>query len=153
MKKLNILNVLILSFALSFTSCASAQELSLEDYLLGYNYESRTDMKIRSEELAMLLAENKAQLIDIRFEEEYKSWNMPYAISIPLPDLPNNLDKLDKRKIIVTACPHKDRAIIAMTYLKTKGYKVKYLTDGLIGLAGYLRGNNAYNFINEKTQN
>ena len=74
---------------------------------------------------------------------------MPYAISIPLPDLPNNLDKLDEKKIIVTACPHKDRAIIAMTYLKTQGYKVKYLTDGLIGLAEYLRGNNAYNFIDE----
>ena len=72
---------------------------------------------------------------------------MPFAISIPLPDLPNNLNKLDKNKIIVTACPHKDRAIIAMTYLKTKGYRVKYLTDGLTGLAEYLRGNNAYNFI------
>ena len=74
---------------------------------------------------------------------------MPFAISIPLPDLPKNLDKLDKEKIIVTACPHKDRAIIAMTYLKTKGYKVKYLTDGLLGLANNLRGDNARDFINE----
>ena len=30
---------------------------------------------------------------------------MPFAISIPLPDLPKNLDKLDEEKIIVTACP------------------------------------------------
>jgi len=34
-----------------------------------------------------------------------------------------------------------------MIYLKTKGYKVKYLTDGLLGLAGNLRGDNAYDFI------
>ncbi len=146
MKKINLL---FLAVALLFSSCATAQELSLEDYLLNYDYESRMDMKIKSKQLVGLLKANKAQLIDIRFEEEYKSWNMPYAISIPLPDLPNNLDKLDKKKIIVTACPHKDRAIIAMTYLKTQGYKVKYLTDGLIGLAEYLRGNNAYNFIDE----
>ncbi len=141
------LYLIILAVSLTFASCSTAQELSLEDYLLDYNYEARTDMKIRSKELVRLLKDNKAQLIDIRFEEEYRSWNMPIAINIPLPDLPNNLDKLDKKKLIVTACPHKDRAIIAMTYLKTKGYKVKYLTDGLIGLAEYLRGNNAYNFI------
>ncbi len=138
---------IVLGVSRTVSSCSTAQELSLENYLLDYNYEARTDMKIRSKELARLLKDDKAQLIDIRFEEEYRSWNMPIAINIPLPDLPNNLDKLDKKKLIVTACPHKDRAIIAMTYLKTKGYRVKYLTDGLIGLAEYLRGNNAYNFI------
>ncbi len=146
---MNRISLVFLAISLLFSSCASAQELSLENYLLNYDYESRTDMKIKSKELVRLLNDNKAQLIDIRFEEEYKSWNMPIAISIPLPDLPNNLSKLDKKKIIVTACPHKDRAIIAMTYLKTQGYQVKYLTDGLIGLAEYLRGNNAYNFINQ----
>ncbi len=31
--------------------------------------------------------------------------------------------------------------------METKGYKVKYLSDGLIGLADYLRGDNAFNFI------
>lgn len=143
------LYLIIIGLVLTFSSCISAQEMSLEDYLLNYDYDSRKDMKIQSKELVNLLKYNKVQLIDIRFEEEYKSWNMPFAISIPLPDLPNNLHKLNKSKIIVTACPHKDRAIIAMTYLKTKGYRVKYLTDGLIGLAEYLRGNNSYNFIHE----
>ena len=144
---MKIISILFLVFTLNFTSFVKAQELNLEDYLLKYDYESRIEMKIQSKELIELLKENKAQLIDIRFEEEYKSWNMPIAISIPLADLPNNLDKIDKSKIIVTACPHKDRAIIAMIYLKTKGYNVKYLTDGLLGLVGNLRGDNAYYFI------
>lgn len=140
----------ILYFILFFIATnAMAQKVSLEDYLLTYDYESRREMKINSEQLVELLKSGKAQLIDIRFEEEYKSWNMPFAISIPLPDLPNNLDKIDKSKIIVTACPHKDRAIIAMTYLKTQGYEVKYLTDGLLGLASNLRGDNAREFINQ----
>lgn len=133
-----------------FGKNGNAQSISLEDYLLNYDYESRKEMKIKSDQLVELLKDGKAQLIDIRFEEEYKSWNMPIAISIPLPELPKNLDKLDKEKIIVTACPHNDRAIIAMTYLKTQGYTVKYLTDGLIGLADYLRGENALNFINSE---
>ena len=144
---MKIISILFLVFTLSFTSFVKAQELKLEDYLLKYDYESRIEMKIQSKELIELLKENKAQLIDIRFKEEYKSWNMPIAISIPLADLPTNLDKIDKSKIIVTACPHKDRAIIAMIYLKTKGYNVKYLTDGLLGLAGNLRGDSAYYFI------
>lgn len=128
---------------------AMAQKISLEDYLLNYDYESRKEMKINSEQLVELLKADKVQLIDIRFEEEYQSWNMPFAISIPLPDLPNNLDKIEKSKIVVTACPHKDRAIIAITYLKTQGYEVKYLTDGLLGLASYLRGDNAHEFMNQ----
>jgi rhodanese-related sulfurtransferase len=127
---------------------AMAQDISLKDYLLNYDYEARKEMKITSEQLVELLKSGEAQLIDIRFEEEYKAWRMPFAMSIPLPDLPNNLNKIDKSKIIVTACPHKDRAIIAMTYLKTQGYEVKYLTDGLLGLAGYLRGDNARDFSN-----
>ena len=141
---------LFLSIVLFFVAVAgNAQELTLENYISGYDYKARKEMKIQSRQLIELIKTNKAQLVDIRFEEEFKSWNMPFAISIPLPDLPKNLDKLDKEKIIVTACPHKDRAIIAMTYLKTKGYKVKYLTDGLLGLANNLRGDNARDFINE----
>ncbi|MFW5767559.1 MAG: rhodanese-like domain-containing protein [Bacteroidota bacterium] len=143
-------NILLSAFlVLLGTTCATAQDLSLEDYISNYDYEARKEMKITSEELIPLIKANKAQLIDIRFSEEYKSWNMPFAISIPLPDLPENLDKLDKQKVIVTSCPHKDRAIIAMTYLKTKGYKVKYLTDGLLGLAEYLRGDRARIFSDE----
>ncbi|MGZ2370351.1 rhodanese-like domain-containing protein [Ancylomarina sp. YFZ004] len=137
--------LVILLCVIPFT--VDAQEQSLDDYLLSFDYASRKEMKIESKQLVQLLKADKVQLIDIRFAEEFQSWNMPFAISIPLAELPNNLDRLDKTKIIVTACPHKDRAIIAMTYLKTKGYKVKYLTDGLIGLADYLRGEKAYNFI------
>ena len=141
---------LFLSIAMLLLAVAgNAQNLTLEDYISGYDYEARMEMKIQSRQLIELIKTNRAQLVDIRFEEEYKAWNMPFGINIPLPDLPKNLDKLDKDKIIVTACPHKDRAIIAMTYLKTKGYKVKYLTDGLLGLANNLRGDNARHFINE----
>ncbi len=136
-------------FFLGLTSCAVAQEGVFDEYLRSFDYKTRKEMRVNSEELVQLIKANKAQLIDIRFKEEYQTWNMPFAISIPLPDLPDNLSKIDKKKIIVTACPHNDRAIIAMVYLKNKGYNVKYLSDGLLGLADYLRGDNSYNFIKE----
>ena len=140
-------SILVFVVLMQVVSISSAQEITLEEYLLSFDYEARMDMKINSNELVTLLKDNKAQLVDIRFEEEFKAWNMPFAISIPLPDLPNNLHELDKEKIIVTACPARDRAIIARIYLKTQGYTVKYLTDGLIGLAGVLRGDTAKEFI------
>jgi rhodanese-related sulfurtransferase len=100
-------------------------------------------------ELISLLQAGKAQLIDIRFKEEYDAWHMGAATNIPVNELPERLDELDKSKTIITASPHRDRAIIAMTYLKTKGYETMYLKDGLIGLAEYLRGDNAYDFMHQ----
>lgn len=139
--------LIVSTFSLVFN--AYAEEQKLADFLRSFDYDTRIAMKASVSELVDLLHEGKAQLIDIRFHEEYKAWHMGVGTSIPLNELPNRLDELDKNKIIVTACPHKDRAIIAMTYLRTKGYETMYLKDGLIGLAEFLRGDNAKDFIEQ----
>ena len=126
---------------------AFAEEQKLADFIGNFDYDTRIEMKAGARELVDLLQEGKAQLVDIRFKEEYEAWHMGVGINIPLNELPDRLNELDKDKIIVTACPHKDRAIIAMTYLKTKSYNTMYLKDGLIGLAELLRGDNAKDFI------
>ena len=128
---------------------ADAKALDFASYLNEFTYEERMEMKINSVELTVMLEEGRAQLVDIRFKEEYEAWHMPVSINIPINELPNRLNELDKSKLIVTACPHKDRAIMARTFLKLKGYKTRYLTDGLIGLADSLRGDNAREFIQE----
>lgn len=140
--------IAVLTLALAIWSTgANAGEISLENYLSGFDYQARKDMKIDSETLVKGLAEGEIQLIDIRFKEEFKTWRMEFAISIPLNELPNRLNELQKNKIIVTACPHKDRAILAMAYLRTKGFRSKYLVDGLVGLSEYLRGDKARDFV------
>jgi rhodanese-related sulfurtransferase len=95
-------------------------------------------MKISSKDLVKLLKEGKAILVDIRFPEEYKAWNVKPSINIPLNELPERYKELPEDKLIVTACPHKDRAIIAMTFLRSKGIPAKYLVDGLTGLVEVL---------------
>lgn len=139
--------LIIMIMALMSSTSIQAANQTLEGYLLSYDYASRKEMKANSEFLVKMLAEGKVQLIDIRFKEEYEAWHMGVAKNIPLPELPKRLNEIDKNKIIVTACPHKDRAIIAMTYLKTQGYNAKYLVDGLTGLAEYLRGDKARDYI------
>lgn len=88
-----------------------------------------------------------AVLVDIRFKEEQQTWGPYFGLKIPLSELPSRLNELPKDKIIVTACPHKDRAIIAMSYLRSKGIPARYLSDGLIGLAENLRGDAALYFL------
>ena len=127
---------------------AYSSDIELERYIISFDYAARKEMKMDSKGLIKLLKQGKAQLIDIRFPEEYSAWKVGPAINIPLNELPSRLTEINKHKIIVTACPHKDRATIAMVYLRSKGIKAKYLTDGLIGLAENLRGDNAKEFIN-----
>ena len=128
-----------------------SSDTQLEEYITTFDYAARKEMKMDSKGLIKLLKQGKAQLIDIRFPEEYSAWKVGPSKNIPLNELPKRISEIDKNKIIVTACPHKDRATIAMVYLRSKGIKAKYLTDGLIGLAENLRGDNAKEFI-EATQ-
>jgi len=137
----------LIMVSLLLVTGVSFGQTSLDTFLADFDYESRKEMKVSSEQLVTLLQEDKAVLVDIRFAEEHAAWQMPYAVKMPLHDLPLQYSELPKDMLIVTACPHKDRAIIAMVYLKTKGYDVAYLKDGLLGLAEYLRGDQANDFI------
>lgn len=133
--------------ALIFSRAATADPVTLENYLLGYNYEAREEMKASSKQLIDWLEDGKAVLVDIRFAEEQQAWGMGFGLKIPLNELPKRLSELPRDKIIVTACPHKDRATIAMVYLRTQGYDARYLSDGLLGLMENLRGDDARYFM------
>ena len=136
--------------ALTLAGPLQAQDpplFTLEQYLLDFDYAERRDMKIGSKDAVTLLKEKKAVLVDIRFKEEHAAWHMGFGLHIPLNELPKRLKELDRTKLIVTACPHKDRSALAMAYLKTQGFDVKYLEDGLVGMAELLRGDKARDFV------
>ena len=143
MQRIIILSLLILSCAVL---PATAAEDAFDTFLKKFDYETRADMKASSKQLLKLIEEKKAVLVDIRFPEETKAWRMGFGLFIPLNELPMRYKELPRDKIIVTACPHKDRSSIAMAYLRTKGYNARYLTDGLTGLAENLRGDVAKDF-------
>ena len=121
---------------------------TFEQYLLDFDYAERRDMKISSKDAVSLLKAKKAELVDIRIKEEHTAWHMGFGLHIPLNELPKRLKELDRTKLIVTACPHKDRSALAMAYLKTQGFDVKYLEDGLLGLAELLRGDKVKDMVN-----
>ena len=130
-------------------SLCAGEPVSFDDYLSKFDYAERNAMKIKSYEALELYKAGKAVFVDIRFKEEYAAWNFPFMKNIPLNELLNRLSEIDKNKLIITVCPHYDRAEIARLYLVTKGYKSRYLTDGLLGMAAYLRGDEAKEFVND----
>lgn len=141
--------VVIATLFFSIALQAQTKALTYDAYLSSFTYAERKEMKINSVELTVMLEEGTAQLVDIRFKEEFEAWHMGTAINIPLNELPQRLHELDRDKLIVTACPHKDRAIMARTFLRLKGFNTRYLVDGLTGLAEYWRGDSAKEFIDE----
>ncbi len=132
---------------------SNSVKINYADYLSKFDYEERKNMKIQIPELLELLIKDEVQLVDIRFTEEYEAWHFPFTKNIPLNELPARLEELDRSKLVVTACPHYDRAIMGRMFLVVNGFKARYLTNGLLGLADFLRGDNAYeimNFLNFK---
>jgi rhodanese-related sulfurtransferase len=122
-------------------------QLPFDDYLRRFDYQERVDMKIQTKELLELYAQGAVQLIDIRFREEQAAWQIGIGEHIPLNELPDRLDEIDPEKTVVTMCPHYDRAEIARLYLTLRGFKARYLTDGMLGLADYLRGDQARDYL------
>lgn len=141
------------NLVLLFMFVVGLQAGSFETYLKSFDYEARSDMKIKSVEMLTMIEEGEAVLIDIRFPDEFKAWHMGFSKNIPLNELPDRLNELPKDKLIITACPHNDRANIARMFLVLNGYKARYLSDGLLKTADFLRGDNAKEFYEELEAN
>jgi len=149
MKKLGLMTLSLTALLLATPLYAQdLQSVSFEEYLKSFDYKERKNMKIDIPEMLALYKQGTVQIIDIRFPEEHQAYSFGFIKNIPLNELPARLGELDSSKIIVTVCPHYDRAEIARTYLTLKGYRSKYLVDGIVGLAEYLRGDKAKDFIN-----
>jgi len=100
-------------------------------------------MNISIEAFIELYNEKKCEFIDVRVPFETAVWQMNFGLQIPANELPENLDKLPKDKILVVACPKITRSIMARMYLAEKGFDVRFLADGLTGLTEYLKGGKA----------
>lgn len=146
----------VIFVVLAIAGLANAVELkkvSFEEYLSKFDYKERENMKIKTPDMLALVEEGKAILVDIRFKEEFEAWHIGASINIPLNELPKRIGELPKDKLIITACPHNDRSNMARIYLTLNGYNAKYLNDGLLKVADFLRGDNAKEFMDEYKKN
>lgn len=73
-------------------------------------------------------------LLDVRPPEEYATAHLPYAISIPLPELEHRLAKLPRTKEIIAYCrgPYCVLAVEAVQRLRARGFPAFRLDDGVL---------------------
>jgi Uncharacterized NAD(FAD)-dependent dehydrogenases len=93
---------------------------------------------IQWHQLEAELAQGKV-LLDVRQENEVARGGFKEAINIPLNDLRQNMDKLDKNKAYIVSCQSGLRSYTAERILKQEGLKVENL-DGAYGLYSKVKG-------------
>ncbi|MGC9089891.1 MAG: FAD-dependent oxidoreductase [Caldisericia bacterium] len=77
------------------------------------------------------LVKNGAILIDVREREETLANKIENSINIPLSELKNRLNELDKNKSYILCCTKGQRAYNALRILLDAGFNAKYLSGGL----------------------
>jgi rhodanese-related sulfurtransferase len=75
----------------------------------------------------------KEQCVDVREPEEWEIYHLDQFKLIPLGDLPNSLDDLDREKPIYLLCAHGVRSLYAANFLLRQGFLLVVNVDG--GLA------------------
>jgi rhodanese-related sulfurtransferase len=75
--------------------------------------------------------------LDLRTKEEHDHLTFPFALHIPLNELPDRLDEVPQDKFIITFCLTGFRAVMGYAYLRTQDYdECKALKGRLDQLAG-----------------
>jgi len=100
------------------------KEVSSEpDKLTAYDRQSLLQQAIRGEII----------VLDVRPSDEYLNGHLPFARSIPLAELEQRIEELPKDFPIVAYCrgPFCLMSATAQDLLKTKGYSVQTLSDGI----------------------
>ena len=84
------------------------------------------------EELLNRVRADLVTVIDVRPAEEYQSGHVPGAVNVPIKELENYLQQLDKHQEIVAYCrgPHCVLAFDAVEQLRRQGLKARRLEDG-----------------------
>ena len=80
------------------------------------------------------LAQNGAQIIDVRTQGEFQGGHIRGSVNIPLPQLLNSLSKIKKNKPVITCCASGMRSASAKDILKSKGFTEVYNGGGWMSL-------------------
>ncbi len=66
--------------------------------------------------------QDELTLVDVRMEPEYEEFHLPGARLVPLPDLPDRLDALDRNRPVVVYCRSGGRSAAAAKLLAGAGF-------------------------------
>ncbi|MBI2672034.1 rhodanese-like domain-containing protein [Candidatus Woesearchaeota archaeon] len=92
-----------------------------------------TNFKINTDELKRKISSREDFLVlDVREKWEHSLVNISGSVLIPMRELKDKINSLDKNKLIITLCHRGVRASYAARYLLQNGFKnAKYLEGGI----------------------
>lgn len=71
------------------------------------------------------------QIVDVRYPNEWEAGRIEGAIHIPLDDLEERLDEIDKSRRVVTVCRSGSRSARAAEVLNAEGFRAENLAGGM----------------------
>lgn len=112
---------------------AQSRLAEVERVLAGLGDASSEVESVERSQLLKLAKAGKIVVLDVRPEDEYRAEHLPNALSIPLSQLKNQLDRLPKDQKIVAYCrgPFCVMAGEAVRVLRSKGFQAVRLGDGV----------------------
>lgn len=88
--------------------------------------------EIKTEELEKLIKNDESiNVVDVREDEEVAQGIIPGAKHIPLGEIPDRLDELDKSQHYYMICRSGGRSGRACHFLKEKGFSVTNVDGGM----------------------
>jgi rhodanese-related sulfurtransferase len=79
------------------------------------------------------LVEDGAQLVDVRAEHEWDAGRIAGATHLPLDELVDRADEIDKDRPVVLYCRGGNRSTMATEALAAAGYDAAKLSEGIVG--------------------
>ena len=89
---------------------------------LDFGFWSTAQHKIMPAAFLEKWSKGEAVLLDVRAAQEKDFVALPFALAIPINELPQRLEEIPRDKLVATFCSGGDRAGVAFAYLQTQGY-------------------------------
>jgi rhodanese-related sulfurtransferase len=87
---------------------------------------------VAPEQVSELVAGGKAELVDVRLDEEWDAGHVAGAQHIPLDSLPSRAGEIDRSRPVVLYCRSGDRSGGAADALEASGWDVQSMEGGLV---------------------
>ncbi len=71
------------------------------------------------------------QIVDVRYPNEWEAGRIEGAVHIPLDDLDDRLEEVDRSRPVITVCRSGNRSANAAELLTTEGFRAENLDGGM----------------------
>ena len=88
-------------------------------------------MEVEVLELKKMLKNNEVVLVDVRESYEVEICNIKGSLYIPMNEIPQNIDQLDKEKRYAVMCHSGIRSLHVSNYLNSLGYSTLNVIGGI----------------------